>query len=53
MSHLVCWLFSHAWVACPFAEWTMEATTRCLGACVRCGKHKGVIACIVCERVAR
>lgn len=56
MSHLICWLFGHAWVRCPFAEWTIgrvEPLKRCRGGCARCGKPKSDIACIVCERVAR
>ena len=64
MSALVCWLLGHVWRECPFVEMSSEVVRRhlaaggkdldrCRGACTRCGKHKGFVTCIVCERVAR
>jgi len=63
VSALVCWLRGHVWRECPFVEMTTDVVEReraagkdvdrCRGACTRCGKHKGFVTCIVCERVAR
>lgn len=63
MSNLVCWLRGHVWRECPYVEMTTgivereraagKDVDRCRGACTRCGKHKGFVTCIVCERVAR
>lgn len=63
MSALWCWLRGHVWRECPFVDLTTDfvrgqldagkGVDRCRGSCERCGKHKGFVTCIVCERVGQ
>lgn len=54
MSRIVCWLVGHRWSECVFRDWVLLSDAehppeRCLGSCLRCGKRRGVIACLVCD----
>lgn len=62
MRRIVCWLRGHVWRECPIFVAVPElgggllaiygAQERCRGACEWCGKQRGEIVCIICERVA-